>query len=430
MTEVKECSALHALPLPCSILRGWPWDVETATVHDTIYRGESWPRITVVTPSYNQAQFIEETIRSVLLQGYPNLEYIIIDGGSTDGSVEIIRKYEPWLTFWVSEEDRGQSHALNKGFRRATGEILAWLNSDDIYQPGALAEVAARFRAHPECGLIYADSRFIDDQSRPIRDIVTQQYGLESLVLSQEYLPQQSTFFTARAFAEQGALDEKLHYAMDFDLWLRLVTAYPYRRAAGVWSGFRLSASSKTVAQGHRFWPEIAQVLHAPIWQERIPADLHARALREAQFIAGIELTRAGDVESGIRSLDQSLGSGIYPFGGLLNCVYMTIDMLDQPVAGDVNAPNTAPTLAAWLRYTGASKANRSLQEYVRAVCTVHSYIHDDLGTARRLGVRAVIASHDFRCNPKLLGIVGKSLMGRTILNWGRAVRGHDRDAQ
>lgn len=107
-----------------------------------------WPRITIVTPSLNQGQFIEETIRSVLLQGYPNLEYIIIDGGSTDGSVDIIRKYERWLAYWVSEPDNGQAHAINKGFQRATGDIGAYLNSDDYYQPGALAHVARTFLAH------------------------------------------------------------------------------------------------------------------------------------------------------------------------------------------------------------------------------------------------------------------------------------------
>src|ERR1700738_1526878 len=111
-------------------MTGWPWTTETPRLPAVRPDGSRWPRITIVTPSFNQGQFIEETIRSVLLQGYPNLEYIIIDGGSTDNTVEIIKKYEPWIACWVSEKDRGQSDALNKGFARATGQILAWLCSD------------------------------------------------------------------------------------------------------------------------------------------------------------------------------------------------------------------------------------------------------------------------------------------------------------
>jgi len=119
------CPTLSGLPPPPNDRVGWPWTEATPPAGETLPDGRPWPKISIVTPSYNQGQFIEETIRSVLLQGYPNLEYLIIDGGSTDGSVEIIRKYEPWLAYWVSERDGGQSEAINKGFRRATGEIVA-----------------------------------------------------------------------------------------------------------------------------------------------------------------------------------------------------------------------------------------------------------------------------------------------------------------
>src|SRR5438067_1469746 len=134
---------LVELPPPPAGKTGWPWTDETPALQSTRPDGSAWPRISIVTPSYNQGQFIEETIRSVLLQGYPDLEYIIIDGGSQDESVEIIKKYEPWLTYWVSEQDRGQSHAINKGFDRSTGLILGWLNSDDVLLPNALATVAS-----------------------------------------------------------------------------------------------------------------------------------------------------------------------------------------------------------------------------------------------------------------------------------------------
>jgi cellulose synthase/poly-beta-1,6-N-acetylglucosamine synthase-like glycosyltransferase len=122
------CPALTELPPPPTGKTGWPWTEGTPALDHTRPDGQPWPRVTIVTPSFNQAEYIEETIRSVLLQGYPNLEYIIIDGGSTDGSVDIIRRYEPWLAHWISEPDRGQSHALNKGFRRASGQIMALLS--------------------------------------------------------------------------------------------------------------------------------------------------------------------------------------------------------------------------------------------------------------------------------------------------------------
>ena len=124
----------------------WPWtqsDVRPAPTSESF----AWPRVTVVTPSFNQGAFIEETIRSVLLQDYPNLEYLIVDGGSTDSTLEVIKAYEPWIDYWVSERDRGQTHAINKEFARATGEILAWLNSDDTFEPLAIRTVVQRMIA-------------------------------------------------------------------------------------------------------------------------------------------------------------------------------------------------------------------------------------------------------------------------------------------
>src|SRR5262245_29806610 len=125
------CPNLSDLPSPPPNRQGWPWTQEGAPRLDGT-PGECWPRISIVTPSYNQGRFLEETIRSVLLQGYPDLEYIVIDGGSADDSVEIIRKYERWLSFWVSERDRGQVDAINKGLRRCSGVLRNWLNSDDF----------------------------------------------------------------------------------------------------------------------------------------------------------------------------------------------------------------------------------------------------------------------------------------------------------
>ncbi len=189
--------------------------------------GSPWPRISIVTPSYNQGQFLEETIRSVLLQGYPNLEYIIIDGGSTDNSVDIIRKYEPWLTYWVSEPDRGQSHAINKGLACATGQILTWLNSDDIYVENCLNMIGRHWREYPKTDFLLGDSILVDETGNTIGymrgrfsyDQAGRWLSLESLV------PQPSSFFSARAYAAYGPMDEDLHYAMDMDFWLRMAGA-------------------------------------------------------------------------------------------------------------------------------------------------------------------------------------------------------------
>ncbi len=183
----------------------------------------------MVTPSYNQAQFLEETIRSVLLQGYPNLEYIIIDGGSSDFSVNIITKYGPWLTSWVSEADRGQSHAINKGWRRVTGQIVAYLNSDDTYLPGALMRVAQAWVADPHWAVAVGGILSVDENSKPrcLADPPRLPFGTPTdLTLIDHdlwFLPQASSFYSRPYLGTADSwLQEDLHYAMDRELLYRL----------------------------------------------------------------------------------------------------------------------------------------------------------------------------------------------------------------
>ncbi len=187
--------------------------------------GQPWPQLTIVTPSYNQGRYLEETIRSVLLQGYPRLEYLVLDGGSSDKSLEIIRKYAPWLSFWESGPDRGQSHAINKGLAAAGGDIIGWLNSDDIYSPDCMASAAVRLDTR-RAQLLVGGAGFIDATS--LRLAGTKQrarVSLCNLIYDWWALPQPACLWTRPAQLRVGLLDESLHYAMDRELFLRM-----YRR--------------------------------------------------------------------------------------------------------------------------------------------------------------------------------------------------------
>jgi glycosyltransferase involved in cell wall biosynthesis len=245
------------LPSPLLVKTGWPWEVtDRPQAIDRPSSSSSWPRMSIVTPSYNQGRFIEETIRSVLLQGYPNLEYIIIDGGSSDDTVEIIRKYEPWLAYWVSEPDHGQSHAINKGFRQATGDILAWLNSDDVYQPGALYAAAATFQQHPQAGLVYGRVAKCDQDSRPLGSGWGQTFDLAGIFRGANPVAQPSAFFRRAPFDHVGELDESLHFVMDTELWMRLGLASEVVFVDEILAKFRYYPLSKSGRGGLPFAEE------------------------------------------------------------------------------------------------------------------------------------------------------------------------------
>lgn len=181
-----------------------------------------WPKITVVTPSYNQAEFLEPTIQSVLNQNYPNLEYIIIDGGSTDGSMEIIQKYSDKLAYWVSEKDKGQTYAINKGFHRATGEIVAWLNSDDEYCPGALETVARTFMNYENIDFVFGNRVSIDENGRVLRDDRHTRFSFSALVLYGMIVSQPAAFWKRELFEKYGYLDESMRFCMDYEFFCRI----------------------------------------------------------------------------------------------------------------------------------------------------------------------------------------------------------------
>ena len=216
--------------------------------------------VSIVTPSYNQARYLEETMRSVLEQDYPHIEYIVVDGGSTDGSREIIEKYAERLAWWVSEKDRGQTDAINKGFARARGEVLAWLNSDDTYQPGAIREAVEFLRANPQVGLVYGAANYIDEHGRVIGRFPAAQTDYRRLRQGYVHIPQQSAFFRADLWRKVGPLDDSFYFAMDYDLWVRLAREASIVYLPRVWANFRLHSDAKTIAADDRCWPEMLRV--------------------------------------------------------------------------------------------------------------------------------------------------------------------------
>jgi glycosyltransferase involved in cell wall biosynthesis len=259
------CPTLAELPPPPSGKTGWPWTVETPPLPPERLDGSAWPRISIVTPSYNQGQFIEETIRSILLQGYPDLEYIIIDGGSTDQSVDIIKKYEPWLTHWVSEKDRGQAHAINKGFAQASGKIGAYLNSDDFYLPGALSSAAESFiRSGWDLFIGCSDIRH-----SPSYRLLRRSWWLHRLRILPEPLlvgsghysvSQESTLWNLNQFGT-WQFDESLHFKLDADWYYRIARGAKIALSSRRIGHFRHHPRSKTatlqalaIAEGPRIW--------------------------------------------------------------------------------------------------------------------------------------------------------------------------------
>ncbi len=218
------------------------------------------PLVSIITPSFNQAPFLEATIQSVLDQDYPSIEYIVIDGGSTDGCLNILEKYSDRLDYWVSEPDAGQTDAINKGFNMAKGEIFAWLNSDDVYKPGAIAEAVEYMMRNPDVGMVYGDADFIDDEGKWIGKFPAALTDYVRLRRGYVHIPQQSTFFRSRLWKQVGPLDTSFYFAMDYDLWVRLAALTPIHYVQKTWAAFRLHGKAKSMASADRCWPEMIKV--------------------------------------------------------------------------------------------------------------------------------------------------------------------------
>jgi len=247
----------------------------------------SYPLVSIITTSYQQGDFLEETIQSVLSQTYPNIEYIIVDGGSSDGSVEIIQKYADRLAWWVSERDRGQTDAINKGFARAKGEILAWLCSDDLYKPETVAEAVSFLQKNPDVAMVYGDANYIDEKGNVIGKYHARQTDYKRLLQGHVNIAQPSAFWRTDIWQKVGPLDIEIRNGMDYDLWVRISKIAPILYVPRLWADYRLHIGARWAHEFNPFWPYMLRVyfregggwfswlvfqsLYRPYWDSLLP---------------------------------------------------------------------------------------------------------------------------------------------------------------
>ena len=307
--------SLDDLPMPGPGRVGWPWTEAPPPLPPLTSDGQPWPRISLVTPSFNQAQYLEETIRSVLLQGYPNLEYFVFDGGSTDGSVEILRRYDAFLDGWVSESDKGQSDAINRGFAKCTGTIVNWLCSDDVLLPGALSRVGQAFAEHPGTDVLAGAAKYqFDDHSEPDYISTPSNADLEYLP-AQNKVVQPSCFLRRTLLKRSTPVRNDLHYLMDWELWCYLLAQRAnWAFVSDVLSVYRVTGANKAFTGRRKMLKELEGV-YAEYCGETIPLTFWMCGLwqplnRAGRSAKGLVLRRS--LQLGARAVAFILRAG-YP---------------------------------------------------------------------------------------------------------------------
>ncbi len=262
------------------------------------------PVVSIVTPSFNQGRFIAETIDSVLSQDYPHAEYLVMDGGSTDETLDVLRRYGERL-HWISEPDNGQTAAINKGWQLSHGEIVAWLNSDDTYLPGAVGQAVSFLLAHPHVAAVYGDCDYVDLEGRFLGPYPTRPYDYLELVRPAfNYIPQPATFIRRRALESVGYLDESLHYVMDLDYWLRLGTRYAIAYLPERLATLRLHQTAKSIQRAGDFPAELIYTYQRLFALPDLPLSVRqteAEAMSNAYYAAAYSAFWSGRLQEARR---------------------------------------------------------------------------------------------------------------------------------
>jgi glycosyltransferase involved in cell wall biosynthesis len=341
--------------------------------------------VSIITPSFNQGRFIEEAILSVKAQNDPHIEHIIVDGGSTDGTMGVVRRYEGTYNMrWVSEPDEGQADALNKGFKLARGEVLGWLNADDTYQPGAVGSAVAWLQSHPAVDLVYGGFNFINEGGKILYTHIPPKFSLEKLLYG-DIIPQAAMFFRRRLTVEIGGVDPNLHYVMDWEFVLRIARHYRVQRIPAVWGNFRITRGTKSVEEPQRSWPEIIPVLQSVIEVEPVRLGPWADdALFVAHLLAVLEFARVGQKENARDYIRRAFAVGARHRRHLASVVPIIIGGATRPWhRGFAVHPNAQKALDGFSTCLGETSAERQLLGYLSLSRGIEASKRGELSTAK-----------------------------------------------